>query len=127
MKLRIVVVEDSAIFLIKLLSVLGSEFDIVATAIDGKSSLEIIRICQPDIVILNLDLPGLNGMDVTRALKKQQPSPAIIICSVENDPEVIEAAQQAGVLGFVSKARIASDLVKAVRSVARGQSFVSLA
>jgi len=65
------------------------------------------------------------GIEVTRELAKQHPSPAIVICSVESDPEVVEAAQQAGALGYVFKSRVAKDLVEAVKSVCPGQSFIS--
>jgi DNA-binding NarL/FixJ family response regulator len=119
------VVDDSTSFLDKFISVLGVEFDVVATALDGKSGLESIRSLRPDVVVLDLQMPVLNGIEVTKELTKHRPCPAIVICSVENDPEVVEAARQAGALGYVFKARIARDLVAAVKSVARGQSFVS--
>jgi two-component system response regulator DegU len=125
MKLRIVVVDDSPSFLEKLVSILEIEFDVVKTAMEGKSSLEIITNCQPDVVVLDLEMPGLNGIEITRELMKYNPKPAIVICSVENDMEVVEAAQKAGALGYVFKARAARDLNEAVKSVARGQSFVS--
>ncbi len=125
MKLRIVVADDSPSFLEKLVSILGIEFDIVKTARDGKSSLEVIISCQPDVVILDLEMPGLNGLEITRELMKYSPRPAIVICSVENDLEIVEAAQKAGALGYVFKARAARDLNAAVKSVVRGQSFVS--
>jgi DNA-binding NarL/FixJ family response regulator len=72
-------------------------------------------------------MPGLNGLDVTKELAKHPPSPAVVICSVETNPEIIEAAQRAGALGYVFKKRIAKELIVAVKSVARGQSFVSAA
>jgi DNA-binding NarL/FixJ family response regulator len=125
MKLRVVVVDDSANFLDKFISVLGVEFDVVATAMNGKSGLESIRSCRPDVVVLDLEMPVLNGIEVTKELTKDPPCPAVVICSVESDPEVIKAARQAGALGYVFKARIAKDLVAAVKSVAGGQSFVS--
>jgi DNA-binding NarL/FixJ family response regulator len=127
MKLRIVVVDDSVSFLDEFISVLGTEFDVVATAMDGKAALEIIANCRPEVVVLDLEMPSLNGIEITRELAKHHPCPAIVICSVENDPEVVEAARQAGALGYVFKARIARDLVEAVKSVARGRSFVSTA
>src|SRR5260221_6280237 len=99
MKLRIVVADDSPSFLEKLVSILDIEFDVVKTAIDGNSSLEIIISCKPDVVVLDLELPGLNGLEITRKLMKYSPRPAIVICSVESDPEIVEAAQKAGALG----------------------------
>ena len=125
MKLRIAVADDSAHFLNELISVLETEFDVVATATDGKSALESIRSCRPDVAILDLEMPVLNGIEVTRELSKDNPRPAVVICSVESDPDFIEAAREAGALGYVFKARVRKDLVAAVKLAFRGQSFVS--
>ena len=125
MKLRVAVADDNADFLNKFISVLETEFDVVATASDGKSALESIRSCSPDVVVLDLEMPALNGIEVTRELSKHDPRPAVVICTVESDPEIIEAAREAGALGYVFKSRIGKDLIAAVKSVARGQSFVS--
>jgi DNA-binding NarL/FixJ family response regulator len=125
MKLRIVVADDNAAFLREFTLLLGTEFDVVATAADGGTALERIRLFQPEVVVLDLEMPGLNGIRVAKELADHPPSPAVVICSVESDPEIVEAARQAGALGYVFKARIRKDLIVAVKSVARGQSFVS--
>jgi DNA-binding NarL/FixJ family response regulator len=125
MKLRIVAADDSPIVLEKLVSILEIEFDVVKTATDGASSLEILLKCQPDVAVLDLEMPGLNGLEITRELMKVSPRPAIVICSVEHDLEVVGAALKAGALGYVFKSRAARDLNAAVKSVASGQSFVS--
>jgi DNA-binding NarL/FixJ family response regulator len=125
MKLRVVVADDNTEFLQKSISVLGTECEVVATAADGQSALECVRRWRPDVVVLDLGMPVLNGIDVTKELMKHQPSPAIVICSIESDPEIVEAARQAGALGYVFKARVQQDLLVAVKSAARGQSFVS--
>ena len=125
MKLRIVVADDSPSFLEKSVSILEIEFDVIKTAMDGESSLEIIINSQPDVVVLDLEMPVLNGIYITKELMKHPPRPAVVICSVDSDPEIVEAARQAGALGYVFKARIAKDLIVAVKSVARGQFFVS--
>jgi DNA-binding NarL/FixJ family response regulator len=125
MKLRIVVADDSTAFLANFVSVLATEFEVVATAADGKSALERIRLCQPNVVVLDLEMPGFNGIEVAKELTKYPSSPAVVICSIENDTEIVEAARQAGALGYVFKARVAEDLILAVKAVAGGQSFVS--
>jgi len=125
MKLSIVVADDNKAFLVKILSVVASEFEVVATAGDGRSALERIRLWRPNVAVLDLEMPGLNGIEVTRELTKDPSSPAVVICSVENDPEIVEAARQAGALGYVFKVRVAEDLIVAVKSAAAGQSFVS--
>jgi DNA-binding NarL/FixJ family response regulator len=113
------------VFLAKIVSVLATEFEVIATAADGKSALECARLRQPNVVVLDLEMPGFNGIEVTKELTRHPPSPAVVICSIENDPEIVEAARQAGALGYVFKARIAQDLITAVKSVASGKSFVS--
>jgi DNA-binding NarL/FixJ family response regulator len=126
MKLRMVVADDNGSFLRELTSLLQTEFDVVGTAVDGKSALECIRNCRPDVVVLDLEMPAPNGIEVTKELKKDHLSPAVVICSVEDDPEIVEAALRAGALGYVIKLRFAKDLIAAVKSAVRGESFVSL-
>jgi two-component system response regulator DegU len=125
MKLSVVVADDNASFLEKLVSILEVEFEVLKTAMDGKSALEIIINSQPNVVVLDLDMPGLNGLEITRELMKYNPRPAIVICSVEHDLEVVNASLEAGVQGFVFKTHAARDLNVAVKSVASGRSFVS--
>lgn len=125
MTLRILIADDNAQFLRKTASILEIEFEVVATATDGQSALDGIRICRPEVVVLDLEMPFLNGIDVTRELTDLNPSPKAIICSVETDPEIVEAALAAGAMGYVFKSRIETDLVAAVQSVACGQVFVS--
>jgi len=68
MKLRIVVADDNTAFLAKIVSVLTTEFEVVATAADGRSALECIRLYRPNVAVLDLEMPGLNGLEVTREL-----------------------------------------------------------
>jgi len=127
MKLRILVADDNARFLRKTASILETEFEVVATAPDGKAALEGTRNCSPDIAVLDLEMPLLNGIAVTRELRRSGSPSKVIICSVETDAEIVEAALEAGAIGYVFKSRIETDLVLAVRSAARGESFVSAA
>jgi DNA-binding NarL/FixJ family response regulator len=122
---RIVVADDNPSFLRELTSLLAAEFDVVATAADGKSALNIIRHCEPDLVVLDLQMPELHGLQVTRELAMHPPSPPVVICSVETDPEVVEAARQAGAVAYVFKMRVQKDLILAVKSVLQGRPFVS--
>lgn len=125
MKLRILVADDNAQFLRMMALILEAEFEVVATAADGQRAVEMIRSCLPDLVVLDLEMPLLNGIDVMHKLANHNLSPKAVICSVETDPEIVEAAAAAGVMGYVFKSRIETDLILAVRSVARGQVFVS--
>ena len=122
-RLRIIVADDNPAFLCELTSLLAPEFDVVATAANGRSALDLIRRYKPDLVVLDLGMPLLNGIEVTRELAKH--SPPVVICSVETDPEVVEAAQRAGALAYVFKVRIAKDLILAVKSALQGKPFAS--
>ena len=119
--------DDSPPFLQKLISLLTVEFDVVATAVDGKTALDLIRRYQPDLVVLDLHMPALNGIEIARELAKNPPSPTIVMCSTETDPEIVEAAREAGAVEYVFKARIETDLVLAVKSAVQDGPTVILA
>jgi DNA-binding NarL/FixJ family response regulator len=121
-KPRVIVADDNAAFLQKLTSLLSVEFDVVATAADGRSALALIRRYDPDVVVLDLEMPALNGIQVARELAKH--GPPVVICSMETDLEVVEAARQAGALEYVFKLRVEKDLILAVKSALDCHSFV---
>ena len=117
--------DDNPAFLKTITSLLAVEFDVVATARDGKTALDLIRRYVPDLAVLDLGMPGLNGIEVMQELAKSSQDPPIVICSVETDSEIVEAALQAGALGFVFKLRVEKDLILAVQSALQGKPLVS--
>lgn len=123
MKLRIVAADDDPECLREILSLLKADFDVVATAADGKSALDTIRGCRPDIAVLDLTMPGLNGIEIVRELKIDGSGPAVLICSVETDPDIVDTAREAGASGYVFKGCILDDLTDAIELIAEGQSF----
>ena len=125
-KLRVVIAEDNPAVLRQLVLLLAAEFDVVATAENGLLALKHIRQRNPDVVVLDLKMPILDGAEVARQINGSLSAPAIVICSVETDPEIVAAAQQAGALGYVFKTSMARDLVVAVKAAARGEIFVSV-
>jgi len=125
-KLRVVIAEDNPDILRHVVALLGDEFEIVGQAENGRLALECISRQRPDVVILDLQMPFLNGLEVTRELKKITPIPAAVICSVQSDKEIVEAALQAGALCYVFKSCMATDLGTAVKSAARHESFISV-
>ena len=124
-RLHILVADDNPAFLRTLTSLLKVEFEVVATAACDGTVLETVRRYQPDLVVLDLGMPGLNGIEVTTELAKHPPSPPVVICSVETDPEIVDAARHAGALAYVFKTRIKQDLILAVKSAVQGRPFVS--
>ena len=124
-KPRVIIADDNPAALRQLVGLLAAEFDVVATAENGQAAVEIIRQYEPHIVVLDLQMPLLRGIKVTQELKNIAPGAAVVICSVETDPEVVQACQQAGALGYVVKIFAARDLAAAVRAAARGEPFLS--
>lgn len=122
---RIFVADDNPAFLREVTSLLAADFDVVATAADGRSALDLIRRYVPDLAVLDLGMPGLNGIEVMQELAKSPQDPPVVICSVETDPDIVEAARQAGALGYVFKIRVHEDLILAMKSALQGKSFVS--
>ena len=125
MKLRIVVADDNTKMLLALIAALSTEFDVIATATDGRSALNYIERLQPAVAVLDLNMPELNGIEITREVVRKGLASKIVICSVENDEELIATALAAGARGYVLKARMNKDLVSAVLCAACGESFVS--
>ena len=124
-KPRIIVADDNAKVLLTLVAALSTDFDVVATAADGRSALTYIQHLQPCVAVLDLNMPELSGIEVAREIVRLQLTCVVVICSVESDPELISAAQLAGVMGYVLKRRLNNDLVLAVKHAACGEVFIS--
>jgi len=125
MKLRVVVADDNPRMLDQLVALLRGDFEVVAVATDGGSARECIQRYKPDVAVLDIVMPRINGIELTRELAMNGHSTHVVICSIENDQDTIAAAREAGALGYVVKARMARDLVKAVQSAAAGRTFTS--
>jgi len=122
---RIVVADEDHDFLVEVVSLLASQFDVVATATDGKEALDLIRFYHPDAGVLGYHLPTLSGIDITRHLAQRPPAPPIVLCSLETHSLIVQAARRAGALGFVYKRFVSRDLEPALQLALRGQHFRS--
>ena len=123
--LRVLVADDHADFLNRLVSLLETEFPVVGVATNGQAALEGVKRHRPDVVVLDLEMPVLNGIETARKLKKLPFAPAIVICSANTDPEIVAAAREAGAMAYVFKRCMSQDLVDAVKSAASSQPFIS--
>ena len=125
MKIRVTVADDSAEFLQEIVSVLEPEFEVVGFATDGKSAIEVISRHRPDVAVLDLMMPKATGIEVAQHLASSGVSSIVIICSVEEDPQLVAAVRRAGARGYIAKARIATDLTTAINAVLTGADFFS--
>jgi DNA-binding NarL/FixJ family response regulator len=116
-KPRVIVADDSQAFLEKLTSLLAAEFDIVATAKDGKTALDLIRRHLPDMAVLDLYMPSLSGIAVARELARSIPDLPVVICSMEIDPDIVDAVRNTHA-EYILKMRIDTDLITVLKSAA---------
>ena len=98
---------------------------IVAEASDGKAALAAIQTHAPDVAVLDIDMPGLDGFAVVRALSTLQTRPEVIFLTMHSEQELFEAALELGIKGYVLKESAVTDIVAAIKSVAAGQPYLS--
>ena len=125
MRLRVLVAEDDPPFLDTLAALLEPEFELVGTAATSDSVMELLRRSHPDVVVLDLEIAERGGVELTRKIATHVHSPAVVVYSLESDPDIVKAVFDAGALGYVQKARIAIDLIAAVKSASNKRRFVS--
>ena len=124
---RVLVVEDYEPFRSFVCSTLEKrpEWQIVGQASDGLEAAQKAHELQPDLILLDIGLPTLNGIDAARRIRKVAPKSKILFVSQESSPDVVEEALALGALGYVVKTRAGSELLAAVEAVRRGRQFVS--
>src|SRR5438270_10105179 len=122
-KLRIIVADDNPLALRMLAAIVKTRFDVVAMAENGTSALELIRRFQPDLAVLDFEMPGRTGIDVLRELRREAHKTAVVICSVNSGVELVSAVRDAGALGFVSKHCSARDLIPALLAAHQREHF----
>ena len=112
---RVLLIEDHAEFRNMLRSLLEPEFSVVAELADGEQAIEAVRSFDPDIVLLDITLPGKNGLDVIRDLLGSFPALRVIFLTTHSDRVYIDEAFRRGALGFVSKGSASSSLLAELR------------
>jgi DNA-binding NarL/FixJ family response regulator len=93
----------------------------VLEAADGESGLETARVEKPDVVLLDLVLPGMDGVTALSRFRATDPSPAVLVLTMSEDPPVLAAALRAGARGYLVKGSEPDDIARALQGVARGQ------
>lgn len=121
MKPRILLADDHAIVLDGLRSLLAPEFEVVATAADGRQLVELARSLRPDVIVADISMPLLNGIDAARQL----PGVRFVFLTMHADPTYLLRAMQAGALGYVLKHAASAELTVAIRRALAGESYMS--
>lgn len=122
---RVVIAEDSELVMREVERLLAPDFDVVGKAADGISLVEETRRLQPDLVVTDLEMPGLSGIEASRAAMELHPDLPIVLLTAHNDPGLAEAALNAGIRGYVLKLTAAEELIAAAQSALNGEIFIS--
>ena len=125
MRARVLLVDDNQEFLHAVADLLGPHFEIVGLAKDGVEAIAEYRRLHPDLVVLDVSMPIMDGFDAARELAKFEKDVRIVLLSVDHSVELHEAARHTGVLGSVSKPRMYKDLIPAIRRALEGREFCS--
>ena len=126
MPIRVLLADDHQIMRQGLKNLLEREgFAVVAEASDGRDAIRLAETSHPDVAVLDLAMPALNGVDAGREITRASPrTKAILLTMHKEDPYVLQALN-AGISGYVLKSQAAEDLVQAIREVARGSMYLS--
>jgi len=126
-KIRVLVTDDHAIVRdgICALLALTADIEAVGEAANGRDALDMVTRLAPDIVLMDIVMPVMDGLEATRRIHKKSPETKVIVLTQYEDREYVLPVIEAGASGFVSKAAASSELVSAIRSVYQGDSFLS--
>lgn len=126
-KTSVIIVDDHPIFRRGLKEIINgdSEFAVVDEAGDGESALRQIRTLKPDVVVLDLHLPKLGGMELLRAVRALTNPPAVIMLTMHGEESLFNAAMDGGAQGYILKENAISDVLVGLRAVAAGGVFIS--
>jgi len=127
MSIRVLVADDHALLRQGVRQVLELEDDmeVVGEAAGGRQALELQQTLRPDVVVLDVSMPDLNGVEVAAAMKREDPNVGIVILTIHSDAPYILAAVQAGVAAYVLKDVKPELLVRAIREAAGGRAYLS--
>jgi DNA-binding NarL/FixJ family response regulator len=122
---RVVVADDHLAMLNSLVRILSGEFEVVAAVTDGLAVVAAAARFEPDLLVLDISMPGLNGIAAAARLRESGSTAKVVFVTNLHDREFVEESQTIGDVGFVVKDRLVADLLPAIRTVLSGRSFVS--
>ncbi len=125
--IRVFIADDHHVFRLGLAQLIAGfrNFKVAGEAADGKAALKGIKQCEPDIAVLDISMPGLNGLEVCRAIQKANLRTAVIILSMHKDINYLGEALEAGAKGYILKSAAMDDLAAAFKAVADGKPYIT--
>jgi DNA-binding NarL/FixJ family response regulator len=126
-KIKVLLADDHTVVRQGLKALLGAEPDIeiVGEAENGRQSIQLARELQPDVIVMDIAMPALNGLEATRQITHALPKTKVIILSSYSDDEYVHQLTEAGAAGYLVKQTAANELLKAIREAQRGNAYFS--
>jgi DNA-binding NarL/FixJ family response regulator len=122
---RVLIADDLESILEAVVALVQDSFNIVGMASDGRTALAEVLKLEPDLVVLDISMPGMTGIEVARELKRRGNKTKIVFLTVHEDSDIIATCLSVGALGYVLKALMDSDLIPAMNEALAGRVFVS--
>lgn len=124
-RIRVLLADDHKAILDRVAKLLEPEFEVVGKVNDGQALLEASARLEPDVLVLDISMPVLSGLDAARELRRTGSRAKIIFLTVHEEAEYVRGSFEMGASGYVVKPRLASDLTQAIREALAGRSFIS--
>lgn len=122
---RVLLADDHALLLGAFEKLLAPECEIVGNVTDGRALLTAVQTLNPDVVVLDIGMPILNGMEAGRQIKQTRPDVKLVFLTMHEDPDLAAEAFRAGASAYVLKRSAASELLTAIREVTQGRSYIT--
>jgi DNA-binding NarL/FixJ family response regulator len=123
--LRVLLADDQEQVRQTVAEIVSEKFQVVGLAENGRRALELAYLLSPDVVLLDVSMPVMNGLEATSRLKKAGSEAKVVVLTVHDDPSFVEAALSAGASGYVLKTRLATDLIASILIAMKGGIFIS--
>ncbi len=123
-RIRVLLADDHEAMLERVAGLLRTECDVVGTVTDGQQALEAARELKPDVLVLDISMPVMNGIETAHRLQEAGNPARIVFLTVHDDADFAREALAAGALGYVIKSRITLDLMAAINEAHAGRTFV---
>lgn len=110
---------------LRLLLEAEEDMSVVAEADNGRQAVQLAKRLRPDVIVMDIEMPSLNGLEATRQISKESPRSRVVILSAHSDEEYVQQLTEAGATGYLIKQTVSLDLVKAIREAKKGNAFFS--
>jgi DNA-binding NarL/FixJ family response regulator len=125
MKPRVLLADDHALLLDAFAKLLAADCDIVGQVSDGRALVDEAERLKPDIIVLDISMPLLNGLEAGRQIKQKRPNTKLVFLTMNEDTDLAAEAFRSGASGYVLKRSLASELTSAIREVMRGRTYIT--